>query len=299
MIDDTCRFIGDRDATLVAYLYDEIDPAERGIFEVHLASCARCRTDLSALGGVRAALARWAPPEPSFAGASVATLAPVTVTPRTPTQVPPVVTSEVRAHRALWKELGDIPAWAQVAAAMLFMGVAAGMANLEVRYDAQGVTVRTGWSKSAAVGSLSGGQASRATAGDAIAQAGNTGAAPPWRADLVALEKQLRQELRPGLSTSGPGTPASPGGNTGNIRTQAADAELMRRVRALVDESEKRQQRELALRVAEVVRDVSDQRRADLRRIDLSLNGVQNSLGVEVLKQRQSLNYLLQVSQRP
>lgn len=290
MIDDTCRFVGDRDATLVAYLYGEIDPGERGIFEAHLDSCSRCRTDLSALGGVREALARWAPPEPTFAGTSLTTFPP-----GTPVQGPSVVQP---ARRTLWKELGDIPAWAQVAAAMLFLGVAGGVANLDVRYDAQGLTVRTGWSRSPAVGNAGGAQTDRPVGGAMIDAANKRGGAAPWRSDLAALEQQLRQELRPSQLTSG-AMPVVPAGSARWSKSPAADAELMRRVRALVDESEKRQQRELALRVAEVVRDVGDQRRADLRRIDLSLNGVQNSLGVEVLKQRQSLNYLLQVSQRP
>jgi hypothetical protein len=73
---------------------------------------------------------------------------------------------------------------------------------------------------------------------------------------------------------------------------------VLRRVRALLDESEKRQQRELALRVAEVVRDVNAQRQADLVKIDRSLGVVQNNLGVEVMKQRQSLNLLYRASQR-
>jgi hypothetical protein len=38
----------------------------------------------------------------------------------------------------------------------------------------------------------------------------------------------------------------------------ASDADVTRRVRALVDESEKRQQRELALRIAELLRAVND-----------------------------------------
>ena len=63
---------------------------------------------------------------------------------------------------------------------------------------------------------------------------------------------------------------------------------MLRRVRALVDESEQRQQRELALRVAEVLRDVNAQRQADLVKIDRSLGVVQNNLGVEVMKQRSS-----------
>ena len=70
------------------------------------------------------------------------------------------------------------------------------------------------------------------------------------------------------------------------------------RVRALLEESEKRQQRELALRVAEVVRDVNAQRQVDLRNIDRTLGLVRNDLGVEVMKQRQSLNLLYRASQR-
>ena len=72
----------------------------------------------------------------------------------------------------------------------------------------------------------------------------------------------------------------------------------MRQVHALIDETEKRQQRELALRIGEVLRDVNAQRQADLGRIDRSLGLVENNLGVEVLKQRQSLNYLMRVNQR-
>ena len=77
-----------------------------------------------------------------------------------------------------------------------------------------------------------------------------------------------------------------------------ADADTLKRVRSLLDESEKRQQRELALRVAEVLRDVNAQRQADLVKIDRSLGQMNNDLGVQVLQQRQSLNYLMRVNQR-
>jgi len=53
MTDITCTFAGDREQTLIAYLYDDIDPAERAAFAAHLPACARCRRDLAALGGVR------------------------------------------------------------------------------------------------------------------------------------------------------------------------------------------------------------------------------------------------------
>ena len=73
----------------------------------------------------------------------------------------------------------------------------------------------------------------------------------------------------------------------------------MRRVRTLVDESARRQQTELALRVAEVVRDMNVKREADLQRIDQSLGMFQNKTGVEVLRNRQKLDYILQrVSQQ-
>jgi len=79
----------------------------------------------------------------------------------------------------------------------------------------------------------------------------------------------------------------------------SGDAETLRRARALVDESEKRQQAELALRVAQVLHDVNMQRQADLSKIDRSLGLIQTSTGVEILKQRENINYLMRVSQRP
>jgi hypothetical protein len=77
-------------------------------------------------------------------------------------------------------------------------------------------------------------------------------------------------------------------------------------VAALIDESEQRQRRELALRLAEAVRDLHVQRRDDLARIDRSLGviqanvGVMQNTGVEVMRHRQMINDLaVRVSQRP
>ena len=77
-----------------------------------------------------------------------------------------------------------------------------------------------------------------------------------------------------------------------------SDAELQRRVRAIIEESERRQERELALRVAEVVKDVNAQRQADLVKIDRSLGFIQSSTYGEQMKQRELVNYLLKVSQK-
>ncbi len=68
MTDSFCGYQGDRDEALVAFLYDDGgDARERGLFEAHLMTCPRCSDELAALRGVRAQLARWAPPEPAFA----------------------------------------------------------------------------------------------------------------------------------------------------------------------------------------------------------------------------------------
>ena len=262
MNDISCTYGADRDQTLIAYLYDDIDPAERSLFDAHLVTCSRCRRDLDALDGVRTQLARWSPPEPDFESI------------RSPH-------SGTRDHSTSWWRA--VPIWAQVAAALLFLGVSAAIANLEVRYDQNGVTVRTGWSKvtnsTATPGANGLGFANRA-AGDA-----------PWRADLTALETQLRSEIR---SARAAGQQAVP------IRSAAApsDADVLRRVHALIDESERKQQRELALRVAEVFRDINAQRRADLSKIDRNLGFIQNTTGVEIMKQRETINYLVKVSQR-
>ena len=62
----------------------------------------------------------------------------------------------------------------------------------------------------------------------------------------------------------------------------------------IIEESERRQERELALRVAEVVKDVNAQRQADLVKIDRSLGFIQSSTYGEQMKQRELVNYLLQ-----
>jgi hypothetical protein len=119
---------------------------------------------------------------------------------------------------------------------------------------------------------------------EAASAANAATAVSPWRADLVSLEQQLRAEMQSRAA-------ASP--------TPDEDA-LVRRVRVLVAESEKRQQRELALRVAEVARETQLQRQADLSRIDRSLGLISSRTGVEVMRTQQQLNSLAQrVSQRP
>jgi hypothetical protein len=258
-----------RDEVVVTYLYDDLDEAARSAFDAHLAICARCRTDLNELREVRAHLAQWEPPlpRPLWQGPASSPRAPVT------------------GRRTGWR---DIPAWAQVAAALLCIGVAAGLANLDIRYDRQGLSVHTGWLRSAT--SSRDARPGAASAGPA---GGPVSGIAPWRTDLTALERQLRTEFRAGQIAAG----LPPLVRTG--QAPPSDTEMMRRVRALVEDSERRQQRELALRVAELLRDVNAQRQADFRRIDQNLGVMQSKTNVEVLRNREMLNYVAQrVSQR-
>lgn len=251
MSDMSCTYSGDREQTLIAYLYDEIAPVEREAFDAHLDTCARCRRDLAAFGGLRQRLGRWQPPLPRLS-TFTAQLSP-------------------SGSQPPWYR--QVPAWAQVAAALLFLGVSAGVANLDVRYDANGLNVRTGWSKVASPSN----PANQFTPANVVN-----------RSDLTALEERLRTEMH-----------AAPVATAQDVRPAAApDAETLRRVRALIDESERREQRELALRVAQVLRDVNLQRQADLSKIDRNLGLIQNTTGVEILKQREMVNYLMRVSQR-
>jgi anti-sigma factor RsiW len=115
-------------------------------------------------------------------------------------------------------------------------------------------------------------------------------AAVATKADLVALERQLHAEIAQAhpVSTSVPVAPAA----------ATADARILERVRAMIDDSEQRQQRELALRTAEMVRDFGAQRNEDLSRIERTFGQMDGTTGVEVAQQRQMINYLMRVSQR-
>jgi hypothetical protein len=253
MTDFICSYTGNRDEMVIAYLYDDIDPADRAAFDAHLQTCARCRTEIRALGGVREQLARWNPPEPNLIFGNSESV-------RNPQ-------SAIRNDVRWWQQ---IPAWAQVAAAVLVLGASIGLANFDVRYDKNGLSVRTGWMATA-----------KSAADTAPAQAGVT------RDELVAFEQRLRSEL----SDQQPVSAAA-------VSAPAAGADVLRRVRSIVDErvdeSEKREKRELALRIAEAFSDFDAQRRQDLAKFGT----IQNSTGYEVIRQRQQLDQMNNILQR-
>jgi len=92
--------------------------------------------------------------------------------------------------------------------------------------------------------------------------------------DFRALEQELRSDLK--------------GRADGDV--------ILRRVRAMIDQSEARQQRELALRLSDVVRDFDTQRRADLLQVQQNFGQLEGQTGQEVAHQRELLNYLVRTS---
>lgn len=261
------RLCGNPDV-LMSYLYEDGDEAERRAFAAHLPGCAACSREVEEFKALRGALGAWTPPE-QILGFRV------------------VRDEGVAKPRASWFRVPALPVWAQLAAASLVVGIAAGLAGLEVRYDAQGFVVRTGWGVPA-------GETAGAAPSASVAQTAG-GSDAPWRADLVALSRELRGEIRDQAERApSPGiVPAASGGGRA-----MSDDEFLARMRQLIEASEQRQQRELALRLSEVMRDVETQRRVDLARVANSLGIVEGRAGLAVAEQRDMLNYLMRVSSR-
>ena len=257
------QFTCDDTETLVAYLYDDIDPAMHDGLARHLLECARCRGEVAALGGVRRALAQWTPPVPSLRfSVGEVTAADHVIRPAVPA----------------WQ---TVPVWAQVAAATLALAVGAAIANVQVRHDAEGWTVSTGWMAPAVPAAAPAAQ--RPADNDA------------WRLALAQLEQSLRREMsgRMAAATVAATPTAAP------AATAALDTETLARVRTLIDASEKRQQQELALRLTQLGRDMDLQRRADLVRVEQGLGQLESRAGAEVARQRQVLDMVVRAGLRP
>jgi ribosomal protein L29 len=120
--------------------------------------------------------------------------------------------------------------------------------------------------------------------GGAVPAAGATMATT---SELAALERRLRTEmaqLRTTAASSGAAAPAS-----------ASETQLLARVRTLIEESEQRQQRELALRTAQVFREFDSQRQMDLAQIQRSFGQIEGLTG-RVRERQLAELYLMRVS---
>ncbi len=259
--------------TLLAYVYGECEAAERRLVEAHLAGCAACADEVAGLGAVRSALKAWTVTVPDT-GVRL-------VTERGEAAAAPVSKPSASVLRPSRWWQAPLPALGRLAAAILLFAGGAALANLEIRYDQDGFAVRTGWSR----------QASSPAAQQAAAPAARDAVAPsvvpqPWRADLAALERRLREEFNSPTGQVAPLRAAVPG-------PALDDRAIMARVSEMIAASEQRQQREMAYRISGLLNELSAQRQNDLLRVQQGLGVLEGTTGAEVMRQRQLLNYLL------
>jgi hypothetical protein len=254
---------------LVSYLYEDLADADRAVFERHLRECDDCRGELNALRGVRADLISWSPPQPDFGFRVV--------------REPKIVPMAPRSWRAWYT-----PAAGLAAAAVLVLAAASAIARVEVHSGADGITVRTGWSASAPVTDRSYGEtASRSgsTRGDMVLPASATSVDAMT---LALLDRRLRAleaaSRDPGLVRNA---------SVSGLSAHASDADILKRMRELLAQSETKQQGELALRINQVLRDVDAQRVEDLKRIQQGLRGIEASVNAEAAGHREVTNYIL------
>jgi anti-sigma factor RsiW len=253
---------------LVSYLYEDLPDMERAAFERHVRDCDECREELTALRGVRADLISWSPPQPDFGFRVV----------REPKVLP-----MPQSWRAWWT-----PAAGLAAAAVLVLAAASAIARVEVRSGPDGFTVRTGWPSDFAPASEQrfGETAARAlsTRGDVVL----TAAQDSVDVELIAsIDRRLRA-----LEAVSANAPAV------RNASHVSDTELIRRMREMLAQSETKQQGELALRIAQVIRDFDAQRVEDLRRIQQGLRGIEETLNAEAAGHRELTNYILTSSKQ-
>lgn len=271
-MNDTLHWCDDKD-TLIDYLYGELEAEAKRVFEGHLRTCRACAHDVDELRGARTELAAWQLPEAALGFTAEAVRAAV------PPPAFPLTATVLQPPR--WA-FAQVPVWARAAAAVLVVGAGLGLANVRVQYGAAGLQVSTGWMAPAL-----------ATATAPAAAASNTG----WRPDLAALEADLRREMQT-LRASNTAAATAPAAAVTPVVARAGGEEqaILRRVQSLIQESERRQQQDLALRLRQLGSDVEMQRRADLVRLEQGFDRFQGRSGAAIAQQQRVLDLLVRAS---
>jgi hypothetical protein len=158
--------------------------------------------------------------------------------------------------------------WMQAAAAILLFAAGVGVSQLHVTYVPGEITLRT---PSAA--------AMRAASVRLPAPAPSGTEVPVTASSLAALERTVKSEL-----------------TSSQAGSSAATEEVIRRVRAMIEESEDRQQRQLALRLSQVARELDTQRRADLMRVEQNFGQLENMTGASIAEQNRLMDYIVKTS---
>ena len=261
--------------TLLDYLYEEGEPDQRRQIERHLAECKSCADVVRDFQSVRGQLSAWTPPTTQLGFKVVQELPPADkIAPLKRGWHPPV---------ARWS------AWVQAAAALVLFLSGMAVSQLNVQYANGGLTVSFG--RESGIGNRESGRDVTLAPVPAVTMAVSPAAISP--------EETLRQALASDQSRSAAGAGPRQAQAVPSSSRDAADSDaLLRRVQASIDRSEQRQQQELALRLAQVVRDFDAQRRADLLRVDQNFGQLEGQTGAAMARQRDELmNYLMRVSQ--
>lgn len=260
---------------LITLLYDdEGEASERAALAAHVRGCPTCADVVAALDGTRDTLGAWRAPRPPLGFAAIQ--------PRPPA----------------WRQV--LPWGGMAAAAVLTLAAAAGLAGLDIRYDEQGFALRTGWqgappplpARQPRPGPMptaaQGNAVDPRTAWVARASAGD----PPWRADLDLLATHLRAEFEAQTRAAETRLAQVVAAGTPAVTAAPFDEErLVQRLAAQIEQSEVRQQQNLALRVAELGREFQIRRQADLVQFEQGLARVE--------QQRRDLIRRVAVSQAP
>jgi len=225
--------IADNHDALLDYLYEEGDPAERLKIAKHLQECAACSVAVLEFQNVRGMLRYWTPPGSAlgFRVVQDSAFSPTSVASPTPS-----VAVNQGAPTGAW--LAWLPAtsqgipWRQLGAAVLLFVGGMVVSQVTVGYE-DGRMVVSGRSARPAVN----------------ARASSITLPPPAVSDVTSPN--------PGV------TPQPVPADRYPVDTEL----LLQRVRSMIDQSEQRQQRELALRLSQVTREVDTQHQADLLRI--------------------------------
>lgn len=226
------QFTCDDKASLVSYLYGEVDATTRRAVDDHLATCAACAAEVTALGDVRSELGLWAAPDVELDFAIV--------------KKSQLASSNVLRPSRWWN---TVPVWAQAAAAVLVMAAGVSIANLQIKSGPDGFSVSTGWMPPAA----------------AVTQAGPMPtAADDYKVQLATLEQKLRDEIR--ASREQP-----PAATRVSATASGADEATIRRVQQLIADAEQRHSRELAAQMLQFSNDMNMQRRADMMNVQRAL----------------------------
>jgi hypothetical protein len=238
---------------LVSYLYNDGTAEELTAIAAHVETCDACTRELALLGDTREQLAAWIPPEAQL-GFTVS---------REPVResLPSLVHAETAVERMpvpWWRQ--SAPVWMQAAAALVVFGA--------------GLAVGTSGRSGEAPG------------------AGATNAAVS-KTDLASLEQRLRAELT--RTASPAAVTASTVGTLTPVHVEEAghDETLLRRVRALVTESEERQRQELAMRTQQVMRDFEIQRKVDMATVQQNIGQIQGTTGAELRRTSELYNLLM------